>query len=320
MEKYDIELTQNNNKHAFPNIIHFFPGCDQHENTWRELNDDFVILKWDAESLQRIIKNTEILKDLHIDFSKDTLAIASAICYNFGGVVVTKPGQCVKKLQNLLGHLPTTLLAVFYITETHIDDSILISSPKIGAFTALFQYFSQAKSQRLPVSQVFHDFVKSSINVSNAKAIVCLHPNVKASLTKGINEIDTKIKNLLNTNLPESKYFHVVNPHVLSERLIPLLQSLGKCASANATHTHQVQVGILIIDRKDFDMDAPIPAAIEAVLAFQNVNLSDDAIVIVSHSPEGGIGLDMMIAPQLYHLKAKEIYRTDHVAWKINTN
>lgn len=313
----EIELSQTNNKHAIPNIIHFLPGCDEYETSWKDMNNEFVILKWDADSIARVLKNTEKIKDLHLDFVKDNLAIASTLCYHFGGIVITKPEKCFQKVHSLLGSLPTTLLAIFALADTQIDDSILISAPKIGAFTSLFEYFVQAKKQSKSIKSVFSDFVKTSMQASNPMAIVCLHQNVKEMLTKKPPQED--FMTILSPHLPNTTdYFQVIQPSGLSSRITPWLKSLGKCDVVHSANKN-VKVGILVIDKETFDGEAPISAAIEAVLAFQNVNLSQDAVIVVAHSPSGGIALDMMMIPQLHHLKAKEVYRTDHVAWKIDS-
>jgi|SaaInlV_125m_DNA_1040241.scaffolds.fasta_scaffold11290_1 hypothetical protein len=311
----DIQFSQNINKHVIPNIIHFLPGCDKYETSWKKLNNEFVILKWDADSIAGVLKNTEKIKDLHLDFVKDNLAIASTLCYHFGGIVITKPENCFQQLHSLLGNLPTTLLATFALADTQIDDSILISAPKIGAFTSLFEYFVQAKQQSKSIKTVFSDFIQTSMQASNPMAIVCLHQNVKEKLTKKPQE---EFMSILSPHLPNTtEYFQIIQPSELSSRIKPWLESLGKCDIIYSANTN-VKVGILVIDMEKFDMEAPISAAIEAVLAFQNVNLSQDAVIVVAHSPSGGISLDMMMIPQLHHLKAKEIYRTDHAAWKID--
>lgn len=305
---------------VIPHIIHFLPGCDDHETSWKDMNDEFVILKWDGESIARILRNTAKIKDLHLDFVKDNLAIASTLCYHFGGIVITKPEKCFQKLHNLLGSLPETLLVTFALTDTLndtlIDDSILISAPKIGAFTSLFEYFVLAKQQSKSTKSVFTEFIKTSMHASNPKAIVCLHQDVKEKITKKPQE---DFMTILSPHLPtETDYFQVIQASELSSRITPWLQSLGKCDIVHSANKN-VKVGILVIDKDKFDMEAPISAAIEAVLAFQNVNLCQDAVIIVAHSPSGGIALDMMMIPQFHHLKAKEVYRTDHVAWKLNS-
>ena len=312
----EIQLSQTSDKHAIPHIIHFLPGCDEYETSWKDMNNEFVILKWDADSIARILKSTEKIKDLHLDFVKDNLAIASVLCYHFGGVVITKPENCFQKLHSLLGNLPTTLLATFSLADLQIDDSILISAPKIGAFASLFEYFVVAKQQSKSIKTAFAEFIKASMHASNPKAIVCLHQDVKEKITKKSQE---DFMTILLPHLPTATdYFQVIQASGLSSRITPWLQSLGKCDIVHSENKN-VKVGILVIDKDQFNMEAPISAAIEAVLAFQNVNLSQDAVIIVAHSPSGGISLDMMMIPQFHHLEAKEVYRTDHVAWKLNS-
>ena len=315
MKLTNIELSENESKHNIPNIIHFMPGCDDHEKSWRELNPDFVIMSWDFESLNKMIKQS-ILKNVKIDFDKDHFILACVLCYNYGGVVISKPEQCFVRIQNLIGHISSTLFAVFSLPEsTLIDDSIIMSSAKISAFSQLLEYFVQAKGQNKPTAVVFRDFVKASMEASNEGAIVCLHSNVKNALTKAHKKCDDNTFKSLESILPSSNLYRTINPSNLSDKIVPWLVGAGKSEAKADSES----IGILVIDKGAFNFEAPVPHAIEAVLAFQEVKLCDDAIVIVAHSPEGGISMDMMMIPQFTMMKAKEVYRTDHVAWKLGT-
>ena len=61
--------------------------------------------------------------------------------------MISKPEQCFVRLQNV-GCLSNTLLAVFSLGGSSLlDNSILISSPKISAFISFMEYFDQAKKQ-----------------------------------------------------------------------------------------------------------------------------------------------------------------------------
>lgn len=51
------------------------------------------------------------------DYAKDDFIVSSVLCYLYGGIVISKPEKCFVRLQNLLGHLPNTLLAVFALGE-----------------------------------------------------------------------------------------------------------------------------------------------------------------------------------------------------------
>ena len=228
--------------------------------------------------------------------------------------MISKPEKCFAKLQNLIGCLPNTLLAVFAFNESSLlDDSILISSAKISAFNSLMDYFDKSKQQAKPTGIIFRDFVKASMDASNDGAIVCLHSNVKDKMTREPKIEYIKNLSIIENHLPSSEYFRVITPSTLSGQITPWLTTkLGKIESCRE------KTGILVIDSDKFDKEAPVPHAIAAVLAFQDCVLCDDAIVIVAHSPPGGISLDMMLIPQLTMLDAKEIYRSDHVAWKLS--
>ena len=117
---------------------------------------------------------------------------------------------------------------------------------------------------------------------------------------------------MLESYLPSSDFFKIIEASTFSSRVTPWLTRLGKQES------NTEKVGILVIDSDKFDKEAPVPQAIAAVLAFQDCMLCDDAIVIVAHSPAGGISLDMMLIPQLTMMNAKEIYRSDYAAWKLS--
>jgi len=271
-----------------------------------------MIISWDSPSLQKVVKNS-IAKNIHIDYAKDEFVVSSVLCYLYGGIVISKPEKCFVRLQNVLGRFSNTLLAVFALGESSLlDNSILISCPKISAFNSLMEYYVQAKKQNKPTAVVFRDFVKSSMEASNDGAIICLDSNVKDKMTN-----ETKIEyiqnlNILENYLPSSSFFKVITPSTFSGQVTPWLTKIGMKESSTE------KTGILVIDSDFFDNDAPIPHVIAAVLAFQDCVLCNDAIVIVAHSPPGGISLDMMLIPQLTMLNAREIYRTDHVAWKLS--
>ena len=308
-----FENAENTSHHSIPCIIHFLPGCNDYEQTWRELNPEFMIISWDPPSLHKVVKNS-IAKNINIDYAKDEFIVSSVLCYLYGGVVISKPEKCFVKLQNVLGCLSNTLLAVFALSGSSLlDNSILISSAKIGAFDSLMEYFHHAKQQNKQTSVVFRDFVKSSMDASNDGAIVCLHSNVKDKMTKKPKIEYIQNLSILESYLPTSDYFRVIKPSTFSSQVTPWLTTkLGKKESSTE------KTGILVIDSDTFNKEAPVPDAIAAVLAFQDCVLCDDAIVIVAHSPPGGIGLDMMLIPQLTMLNAKEIYRSDYVAWKLS--
>lgn len=306
-------VAENTSYHSIPCIIHFLPGCNDYEQSWRELNPECMIISWDYPSLQKVVNNS-IAKNIYIDYAKDDFVVSSVLCYLYGGIVISKPEKCFIRLQNVLGCLPNTLLAVFALDGSSLmDNSILISSPKINAFNSLMEYFNQAKQQQKPTAVVFRDFVKSSMDASNDGAIVCLHSNVKDKMTKEPKIEYIQNLSILENHLPSSEFFRVITPSTLSGQVTPWLTTkLGKKESSTE------KTGILVIDSDMFDKEAPVPYAIAAVLAFQECVLCDDAIVIVAHSPPGGISLDMMLIPQLTMLNAKEIYRSDHVAWKLS--
>jgi hypothetical protein len=299
--------------HSIPCIIHFLPGCNDYEQSWRELNPECMILSWDGPSLQKVLKHS-IAKNIDIDYAKDDFIVSSVLCYLYGGIVISKPEKCFVRLQNLLGRLPNTLLAVFALDGSSLlDNSILISSAKIGAFNSLMEYFHQAKQQNKSTPVIFRDFVKASMDASNDGAIVCLHSNVKDKLTKEPKAEYIPNLSILENHLPSSEFFRVITPSTFSDQVTPWLTTkLGMKESSTE------RIGILVIDSETFNKDAPVPQALAAVLAFQDCVLCDDAIIIVAHSPPGGIGLDMMLIPQLTILNANEIYRSDHVAWKLS--
>lgn len=297
---------------SIPEIIHFLPGCDDYLESWKELNPEFLMISWDTPSLERMRKNS-IASHLPLDVKYD-LIVSSALCYHYGGIVISKPEKCYVSLRNLLGFLPNTLLAVFALGgSTLLDSSIIISSAKISAFSSLMEYFLQAQKQSKSLPVVLRDFVKSSMDASNEGAIVCLHSNVKDKLTRAPKIKYNKDLMSLESMLPSSVFFKIINPSTLSSEIIPWLTAMNKKETDSPTE----KIGILVIDNETFNKEAPVPQAIAAVIAFQDIVLCDDAIVIVAHSPPGGIGLDMMLIPQLTMMNGKEIYRTSHVAWKL---
>ena len=312
----DMDIVNNtniNSTHNIPCIIHFLPGCNDYEESWRELNPECVILSWDVSSLERIISNHHIAKNIKIDFSRDDFVISSLLCYFYGGIVISKPEKCFMSVRHLLYNFPATLLVVFSLSGSSLlDNSIVISSAKLGALNSLMEYFMHAKQQNKSSSVVFRDFVRSSMDASNDGAIVCLNANLKDKMTKepNIEYIQTLL--MLESYLPSSDFFKIIEASTFSSRVTPWLTRLGKQES------NTEKVGILVIDSDKFDKEAPVPQAIAAVLAFQDCMLCDDAIVIVAHSPAGGISLDMMLIPQLTMMNAKEIYRSDYVAWKLS--
>lgn len=308
----DINVFDSNNTScSIPCIIHFLPGCNTYEQSWKELNPEYIIISWDSSSLQRVISNS-IANKIDIDYAKDDFIVSSVLCYLYGGIVISKPEKCFISLNKLLGHLPKALLAVFALPESSLlDNSIVISSARINAFNSLMEYFFQAKRQNNSTAIVFRDFVKSSMDASNDGAIVCLHPNVKHKITN-MQYIQTL--STLENHVPSSDFFRLITPANFSSQVTPWLIQLGKKESKESSE----KIGVLVIDSDTFDKEAPVPHAIAAVLAFQDCVLCDDALVIVAHSPPGGISLDMMLIPQLSMMKAKEIYRSDYVAWKVS--
>lgn len=306
-----------------PSMIHFLPGCNEYEQSWRTLNPEFVAISWDHESLQKVLKATPHLEDLKLGFPDDELLYSTILCYHFGGVVVAKPERCCVRLPALLSALPHTLLATFQSRDNSgFDTDIIVSTAKISALVTLFKYFSQSRSKKSSLKNVFRDFICSSMKASSDGAIVCLDTHVKLLLTS----TSKKIKNLdlsgfdlalIEKNFPKSNNnFRLLNPSNLSCPLESWLTSQGKTETKNE-HENE-KIAILVIDRDSFNMDAPVPDAIQTVLDFQDVNITEDALIIVAHSPSGGIAMDMMLHPQLHMLKAKEIHRSDFVIWKCN--
>ena len=204
-----FENAENKSYHSIPCIIHFLPGCNDYQQSWRELNPECIIISWDSTSLQKVVNNS-IAKNIHIDYAKDEFVVSSVLCYLYGGIVISKPERCFVRLQNVLGCLSNTLLAVFALGGSSLlDNSILISSPKISAFTLLMEYFDQAKKQNKPTAVVFRDFVKSSMDSSNDGAIVCLHSDVKDKMTKEPKIEYIQKLTILENHLPSSDFFRV---------------------------------------------------------------------------------------------------------------
>jgi hypothetical protein len=312
----DIEVHENDTKHNIPNIVHFLPGCNEFEDSWRKLNPEFVFLTWDNDSLKRVIDNTKPF--LNLDLSKDEFVVSSILCYNFGGIVITRPEKCFLKLQNLLGNISNTLLCVFLLDgapDGSLDSSIMISSAKISAFSSLMEYFKQAKTHSKSTNMVFHEFVNSSMLASNDGAILCLNSTIKNKLVKEEKTMHSSFRSqLLEGKLPSSDFYKIINSSHLASEVLSWLNKLNKKESKNDGD----KIGILVIDNAEFDEDKPIPQAINVVLEVQKVNLCHDAIIIVAHSPATGISLDMMLLPQMHLMNGKEIYRNDHVVWKLN--
>eukprot|EP00966_Prymnesium_polylepis_P144846 3344635-Prymnesium_polylepis.1 len=126
------------------------------------------------------------------------------------------------------------------------------------------EYFLKAQNKS---STVFRDFVKSSMDASNDGAIVCLHSNVKDQLTKAPKIQYNKNLASLESMLPSSDFFKIINPSTLSGEIMPWLTQLGKKETDLSTE----KIGILVIDNETFNKEAPVPEAIGAVMAFQDV-------------------------------------------------
>lgn len=312
-----LEAGGSQSTHSIPHIVHFLPGCNEFEQSWRDHNPEFVFLSWDHESLERIVTQTQKITDVALQLGRDDLVLATILCYHYGGVVVTKPERCFASLASVLQDVAGTLFLVFAHAdkENALDSSVIVSTAKIGAFLSLLRYLARAAERRQPMPVVFRDFVVSSMQASSDRAIVCAPASVKDGLTKPPTpKFDQKLV-ALESVLPASSVYELVAPSALAETIVPWLHSLGKTRRGDGDGEN---VGILVVDDAAFDAEAPVPQAVRAVLAFQDVDLSDDAIVFVAHSPPGGIGLDMMLVPQLQSvMRGEEIYRTDHVVWKL---
>ena len=135
-----FDQSENTSNHSIPCIIHFLPGCNEYEESWRELNPECMIISWDIVSLHKVMEKS-IANQIQIDYSKDDVIVSCILCYLYGGIVICKPEKCFVSLQSILGHLPNTLLAVFSLGggSSLLDNSILISSAKISAFKSLME-------------------------------------------------------------------------------------------------------------------------------------------------------------------------------------
>lgn len=294
------------------------PGCDEHIEQWRELNPGFLMICWDSASLVDVLKQTPSISEISaFDHTKNRCVLAAAVAYQFGGIVVSTPETCATSLSEFYSNIASTLLATFEQPgSTSLDSSLVICSPKIGAFASLFQFLQQAILRQKPAELVFRDFVLQSKAASHENAILVLPPEKKDDITgrSRAPTVDFKPAPLLQSILPAARSYSIRGTaSTLSHTLTPWLESMGFIKAESDT----AEVAVLILDSETFDQAAPISGALAVVTDLQNVSLAPDALVFVAHCTADKAGMDMLMQPQMQLYNAKEVYRTDHVAWKL---
>lgn len=299
--------------YAIPNIVHFLPGAREHESQWTEQNPEHVNLYWDAESLERVRSKCPFVAGLDMQFCEKTrLVYMVMLAYNYGGVVVSRPLQCCSPLRGALEKTPTSLLMAFRGEGGGLDWSVLMSSSKISAFLTLLDYFAKSAAQlKYTYEKVFEDFFESSMKASNENAIVYLDHSVMRSLF--VPQPESSFRDLKGL-LPEGEFSFVA----AGDETPLLLEFVEWASSLGGTRVCESEpAGVVMIDNKNFDGDAPVPVALTVAMDFQKIKkLLPSALVVVANCDKDEPGMDMLLQPQLQLMGATEVARCGFAVWR----
>ena len=301
------------NHYQAPHVIHFLPGCADNIEEWRKMNPEFVCLKWDIETLQKILEHTPFLKP-DIDIFKHPTVYACIVAYHYGGIVLSTPESCSKSIRVLLEKSPQAMLTTFRVNneplddEIEIDPSIIISTPKVAAFRSLFEFFQKAMSENRGTRALFTQFVRQSINLSTENAIVCLSAETKQELTRGV----TKQKKTFQISSPQKTFAALGSDSGFTSEIKDCLQDYGLYKEAK-----NEKIGVVIVDHDSFDPNDPVTIALEIVTAFQKLELAPAASILVAHCEKEKTGLDLLLQPQLTLMGATLIEKNGFAHWRL---
>lgn len=331
------------------NVIHVLPGCDEYIDEWRSHNDEFVVLNWDHESLERVRKATPILCELNgvSAMSHDEkIMYSSMLVYNFGGVVLSRPLRCAARLQAFLQSFHGTLLITFAASDGSLDE-VMISGAKIQAFVALFEYFTRAKEHNKTFSDIYREFIVASQKASAERAIICLSHVTLQRIVGGAAAGSTRplvnpsgplvaptsmpmmgaesfaesewVRNLMEPLIGKTFSICNLDSETKSTTFIETCKDwLEKEKAVEKEGGDREGIDICVIDTGDFDVSKPVPMALYATNTFQRVNLKPKGgLLIIGNCPQKGVALDMLLRPQLELHGAKEIHRDGYVVWQM---
>ncbi len=321
------------------NIVHFLPGCEEHKAEWMEMNEEFVVLCWDIESLERVRKGTPVLCDLSnvsVGSADERLMYAAMLSYNFGGVILSRPLRCTVHMRNMLNRLPGTLMITFAAANGILDD-VIISSAKIQACVSLFEYFAKARSTGKTFTSIFRDFITASMKASASGAIVCLSSNTLRLMT-GQPAAEEAVDPLM---VERAAWFDTANsmlrPVLPKETfsfglldLSPEPQSptnpteFTKAFESWLSNNRGRQVlttetmDVCVMDISEFNSMAPVPMALRAANMYQQIRIRAGGFLVIGNCADRGASLDMLLQPQLKLSKAKSVYRTcGYAVWQM---
>lgn len=334
---------------SIPHLIHYLPGCAEHKkDAWLEKNPEFAQLVWDHEALEALRQRTPHLHQLKPPSQADeSIVYASMLAYHYGGVVLTRPYDCQVSLQRLLGELPSTLLITFASAEDSLlDHGAVIASAKIGAFVTLFEYFVKAADLKKHFAPVFRDFIRASMEASAVDAIVCMSNATLRAMTTdthtltadpndgsgdGSASMSAQQQQSRQQQQKQEQVFHADSiAHLLLGRQYKFAvhtdapttlstQFTEWCVQNNGTRaTDETEpVDVCLLDRAEFNEDAPVSQALATATAFQSLVFGPKSLILIGHCREGCAGMDMMLQPQLHMMKATEVYRKGFAAWQL---
>ena len=271
------------------------------------MNPEFVCLKWDIETLQKILEHTPFLNS-GIDIFKHPTVYACVVAYHYGGVVLSAPESCSKSIRVLLEKSPQAMLTTFRVNsddEIEIDPSIIISTPKVAAFRSLFEFFQKAFSENKGTRALFTQFVRQSVSLSTEDAIVCLSAETKQELTRGV----TKQKKTFQISSPQKTFVALGSDSGFTSEIKECLQDYKEAKNE--------KIGVVIVDHDAFDPNDPVTIALEIVTAFQKLELAPAASILVAHCEKERTGLDLLLQPQLTLMGAALIEKNGFAHWRL---
>lgn len=308
-----------------PNIVHFLPRCDTHQEKWKEMNPEFLGICWSEEVLAEIQTKTPFLCDIHTT-DKDELQLLRCciLMYHYGGTIIGKAYDCRLHLNTVFSHFTKTLLMVCQASEgILLDTSFIACSPKINALPMLFEYLQKAKQQDKCMRSIFKDFVQSSMDASSESAIVCVSKLVLDKLTNANPIGETRLVPIANAlqklcTLQDTFTFGVKTLDGQSTDFCNTIQSMCRDLKGQdgSTSTKALSYNVFVIDNHKFDEDAPVPYALALANTFQSLSFASGAIFIVGNCAKDSAGIDIMLRPQLQLLCATELYRDGYSIWR----
>eukprot|EP00965_Chrysotila_dentata_P015440 511107-Pleurochrysis_carterae.AAC.1 len=117
----------------------------------------------------------------------------------------------------------------------------------------------------------------------------------------------------LDHHQPFSFAVHTDAPTALSEEFTQWCTHNNGTLSTRETDP----VDICLLDRADFNKEAPVAGALATASAFQSLVLAPKGLLLVGHCQEGDAGMDMMLRPQLQLMHATQVYRDAYAVWQL---